>query len=377
MIDLPSASSRDMPRLEKIVADIGTGDVNAFYLHLCEGVRGDERSAKEFQAFLDSGRRRPRPTSSTARRCRRATCIRWPTPAAGWCGHRSRTCGSTVRRRWRERRWLGNARGARGGLVAVRVDQPAGEMKVARRQLALEGHPIAAADLVAMVTSVAAGWPDCPTTWGRSRPGARPTSWFWSGTTPDPYESVCLRRPVLGRAGVDRRGHHVRAGGLVRPLSGNAASPTIESLVAWGSRCGSTTGSSRRPRRRPRRCRPSGPADGGIPCGGTDLRLRRPGCCWVESSESARALGYTSNRGGGAREARVTFGRGAGDLAHTRVSWRGCSRPRASPTSRASCSGWCGSSSTSRSSPWRPRWSMPTSTRRRSSSRCRRWASSG
>ena len=59
MIDLPSASSRDMPRLEKIVADIGTGDVNAFYLHLCEGVRGDERSAKEFQAFLDSGAATP------------------------------------------------------------------------------------------------------------------------------------------------------------------------------------------------------------------------------------------------------------------------------------------------------------------------------
>ena len=59
MIDLPSSSSRDVPRLKKIVADIGTGDVNAFYLHLCEGLRGDERSAKEFQAFLESGAATP------------------------------------------------------------------------------------------------------------------------------------------------------------------------------------------------------------------------------------------------------------------------------------------------------------------------------
>ena len=59
MIDLPSGSSRDVPRLKKIVADIAAGDVNAFYLHVCEGVRGDERSATEFQSFLASGAATP------------------------------------------------------------------------------------------------------------------------------------------------------------------------------------------------------------------------------------------------------------------------------------------------------------------------------
>src|SRR4029453_6211673 len=45
MIDLPSSTSRDYPRLQKILTGIGAGEIDAFYLHLCEGVRGDQRSA--------------------------------------------------------------------------------------------------------------------------------------------------------------------------------------------------------------------------------------------------------------------------------------------------------------------------------------------
>src|SRR3954464_2372454 len=52
MIDLPTESSRDAPRLATIVQDIHAGKVDAFYLHLSEGQRGDQRSQAEFERFL-------------------------------------------------------------------------------------------------------------------------------------------------------------------------------------------------------------------------------------------------------------------------------------------------------------------------------------
>ncbi len=52
MIDLPSAGSRDEPRLRDIVAQIGRGDVDAFYVHLAEGRRDDPRSQGEFAKLV-------------------------------------------------------------------------------------------------------------------------------------------------------------------------------------------------------------------------------------------------------------------------------------------------------------------------------------
>ncbi|MDT5250492.1 MAG: 5-methylthioadenosine/S-adenosylhomocysteine deaminase, partial [Mycobacterium sp.] len=53
MIDLPSASGRELVRLKAILDGIKGGDITAFYLHLCEGQRGNERSANEFRRFID------------------------------------------------------------------------------------------------------------------------------------------------------------------------------------------------------------------------------------------------------------------------------------------------------------------------------------
>jgi 5-methylthioadenosine/S-adenosylhomocysteine deaminase len=53
MIDLPAPSSRDMPRLEKILGEIGDGTVKAFYLHLAEGRSDNERSRDEFGKLVD------------------------------------------------------------------------------------------------------------------------------------------------------------------------------------------------------------------------------------------------------------------------------------------------------------------------------------
>ena len=51
MVDLPSGS-RGMPELESILAGITAGTVKAFYIHLAEGARDNERSAEEFDKLV-------------------------------------------------------------------------------------------------------------------------------------------------------------------------------------------------------------------------------------------------------------------------------------------------------------------------------------
>ncbi|MEP6649671.1 MAG: amidohydrolase family protein [Lapillicoccus sp.] len=235
MIDLPAGSSRDMPRLKKIVADIGVGDVNAFYLHLCEGARGDERSAKEFQAFLASG------AATAATNVIHASALSEAdlhTLADLGCRlvwspqSNLRLYGTTT---------LAGAAMAAGMPVALGADwlpsgstSLLGEMKVARRQLALEGHPIAAADLVAMVTSVAARVAGLSDHLGSLAEGRPADVLVLERHHSDPYESVGLADPSWVEL--------VSIGGDITyaredwfgQLSGNAASATIESLVAWG-----------------------------------------------------------------------------------------------------------------------------------------------
>jgi 5-methylthioadenosine/S-adenosylhomocysteine deaminase len=235
MIDLPSGSSRDLPRLKKIVADIGAGDVTAFYLHLCEGVRGDERSATEFQSFLASGAATPATnlihgsalSEADLHTLADAGCRLVWSPQSNL-----RLYGSTT---------LAGAARAAGMPVALGADWlPSGstsllaEMKVARRQLALEGHPIAAADLVAMVTSVAASMAGLSDHLGSLAEGRPADVLVLERHHSDPYESVCLADPSWVEL--------VSIGGDVTyaredwfgQLSGNATSPTIESLIAWG-----------------------------------------------------------------------------------------------------------------------------------------------
>jgi 5-methylthioadenosine/S-adenosylhomocysteine deaminase len=54
MIDLPSPSSRDADKLRDIVAEIGRGQVDAFYLHLAEGQADNQRSQNEFGRLVDT-----------------------------------------------------------------------------------------------------------------------------------------------------------------------------------------------------------------------------------------------------------------------------------------------------------------------------------
>jgi cytosine/adenosine deaminase-related metal-dependent hydrolase len=235
MIDLPSGSSRDLPRLEKILADIGHGDVTAFYLHLSEGARGDERSATEFRRFLDLGAATPA-TNIIHGSALTADDLR--TVAATGC--RLVWSPQSNLRLYGETTLAGEALAA-GMPVALGADWlPSGstsllaEMKVARRELARQGHPIEAADLVRMVTSVAAAMTGLGEHLGSVAEGRPADLLVLERHHDDPYENVCLADPSwveLVSIGGDVT--YARADWF-SALSGGATGTTIEDLTAWG-----------------------------------------------------------------------------------------------------------------------------------------------
>ncbi|MDN5767368.1 MAG: amidohydrolase family protein [Humibacillus sp.] len=235
MIDLPSASSRDVPRLKKIVTDIAAGDVTAFYLHLCEGAHGDERSTGEFARFLALNVATP------------ATNIIHGTSLAEADLHTVAEAGCRLvwspqsnLRLYGETTLAGVALDA-GMPVALGADWlPSGsasllaEMKVARRELAQQGHEVAAADLVAMVTTVAAQVAGLDDHLGSLAVGRPADLVVLERHHEDPYESVCLADPSwveLVSIGGDIT--YARADWFTS-LSGAAEGSTIENLIAWG-----------------------------------------------------------------------------------------------------------------------------------------------
>jgi len=234
MIDLPSGSF-GLPSFEAVMKRITAGDVNAFYLHLSEGRRGDAVSAKEFQRFLTLGGA----TSSTNIIHGSALTVDDLHTVAG-LGCRLVWSPQSNLRLYGETTLAGEAIAA-GMPVALGADWlPSGstsllaEMKVARRELARQGHPIAAADLVAMVTSVAARLAGLEDHLGSLAVGRPADLVVLERHHPDPYENVCLADPSW----VDL----VCIGGDVTygradwfgQLSGAASGTTIEDLTAWG-----------------------------------------------------------------------------------------------------------------------------------------------
>ena len=234
MIDLPSGSF-GLPSFQAVMARIAAGDVNAFYLHLSEGRRGDALSAKEFQHFLDLG------GATSATNLIHGTALRADDlRTVAELGCRLVWSPQSNLRLYGETTLAGEALAA-GMPVALGADWlPSGstsllaEMKVARRELAQQGHPVAAADLVAMVTSVAArvaGLEDHLGSLAVDRPADLVVL---ERHHPDPYENVCLADPSwveLVCIGGDVTSG--RADWFGR-LSGAATGTTIEDLTAWG-----------------------------------------------------------------------------------------------------------------------------------------------
>src|SRR3954462_14492286 len=140
-----------------MVAHKRAGALDAFYLHLCEGRRGDERSIKEVERFLEMD-------AATA-----ATVLIHASALDTEQIHQVAEAGCKLvwspqsnLRLYAETTLAAEAIAA-GMPVGLGADWlPSGstsllaEMKVARRELARQGTLLPAAELVAMVTSGAA-----------------------------------------------------------------------------------------------------------------------------------------------------------------------------------------------------------------------------
>ena len=234
MIDLPSSTTgRDFPRLQKIIADIGTGDITAFYLHLCEGRRGDERSIKEFQRFLEMDAATP------------ATVLIHASSLDAAQIHQVAEAGCKLvwspqsnLRLYAETTLAAEAIAA-GMPVALGADWlPSGstsllaEMKVARRELGRQGLDIVPADLVRMVTSSAAAIAGLGEHLGELTVGRPADVLVLERHHEDPYENVCIADPswvemvlIGGDITYGRVDWYQRL--AAQPDSG-------EELVAWG-----------------------------------------------------------------------------------------------------------------------------------------------
>jgi 5-methylthioadenosine/S-adenosylhomocysteine deaminase len=157
MIDLPTESSRDLPRLKKILEEIKAGTVKAFYIHLAEGKADNDRSLGEFGKLvaLDAL------TASTV-------VIHGSALSAEQFGEMKDAGAKLVWSPQSNLRLYGQTTKAgealkRGVLVGLGADWlPSGstsllaELKVARRSLEEQGHPATAKQLVDMVTLDAA-----------------------------------------------------------------------------------------------------------------------------------------------------------------------------------------------------------------------------
>ncbi|MDN5794416.1 MAG: amidohydrolase family protein [Intrasporangium sp.] len=234
LIDLPSGSF-GLPGFNRILERITAGDVTAFYLHLSEGARGDRVSTKEFRHFLDLGGATP---ATNLIHATSLTDDDLHTVAEAGC--RLVWSPQSNLRLYGETTLVGDALAA-GMPVALGADWlPSGstsllaEMKVARRQLALQGREVAAAELVAMVTSVAAQVAGLDEHLGSVAVGRPADLLVLERHHKDPYENVCLADPSWVEL--------VTIGGDItygRPdwfdrLSAAAVGHTIEDLVAWG-----------------------------------------------------------------------------------------------------------------------------------------------
>ena len=158
-IDLPSSlTSRGGPELKKVLAAIAAGEVDAFYVHLGEGMRDNERSQKEFDHLaqdLDAL------TPATV-------IIHGTAMSRDELGDAKDAGARLVWSPQSNLRLYGETTRAADALdvglpVALGADWlPSGslsllaEMKVARQELLDQGRPVTAEQLVTMVTSGAA-----------------------------------------------------------------------------------------------------------------------------------------------------------------------------------------------------------------------------
>lgn len=235
--DVPSAKVRG------ILDDIASGAVDTFYLHLCEGVRGDVKCAEEYQRFL-------RFNAATA-----ATVIIHGTALDADEIHEAADAGCKLvwspqsnLRLYGDTTLIEAVESAKMPLALGADWLPTGstsllnEMKVARRELARRGLDASADRLVRMVTADAAAIAGLDHRLGSLLPKRPADLLVLERHHADPYESVALAEPswvemVLIGGDIS----YCRTDWFEQLVSG-VENPTTEELTAWGKRMTIDTG---------------------------------------------------------------------------------------------------------------------------------------
>jgi 5-methylthioadenosine/S-adenosylhomocysteine deaminase len=236
IIDLPSGpSSRGVEDLAKIVTAITNHEVDALYVHLAEGKRDNERSTSEFERLAGFG------ALTAATVIIHGTALtRDQLAAAAAVGAKLVWSPQSNLRLYGETTRAADALDV-GLPVALGADWlPSGstsllaEMKVARQELANQGSPIAAEDLVTMVTSGAAQIAGLGDKLGTLAAGRAADVLVLARRDPEPYESVCASTPNDVELVLIGGGLAYGRADWVHALAQDPDDPRLEEVLAWG-----------------------------------------------------------------------------------------------------------------------------------------------
>ena len=237
MIDLPDEGGRDFPRLQRIIAEIDDGTIDAFYLHLAEGRRDNQRSVEEWDRLVRT------------KALTKATVIIHGTALSRDQLGDLRDAGAKLV--WSPQsnlRLYGETTLAADALdvgleVGLGADWlPTGsqsllhEMKVARRELNRQGTEPAARRLVDMVTSDAAQIAGLGDELGKLEEGRPADLVVLERRVDDPYENVLDAEPAwVQLVMIDGDLPYGRADWL-ETLAEPEDRERLEPLIAWGKR---------------------------------------------------------------------------------------------------------------------------------------------
>jgi 5-methylthioadenosine/S-adenosylhomocysteine deaminase len=237
MIDLPSPSSRDADKLREIVAEIGRGEVDAFYLHLAEGQADNQRSQNEFGRLVETYQGLTPATvliHGTALTRQQLGQVKDVGAKLVWSPQSNlRLYGQTTLAA--DAVQLGIPVGLGADWLPSGSTSLLAELKVAERTLARQGHPLPPRQLVEMVTSTAAQIAGLGDQLGTLEPGRPADLLVLERRHQDPYQSVVAADPswVL-LVMVDGDLAYGRADWL-SDLVDPADRDRLEPVLAWGS----------------------------------------------------------------------------------------------------------------------------------------------
>jgi cytosine/adenosine deaminase-related metal-dependent hydrolase len=234
VIDLPSGSFR-RDDWDKIWGEVANHEVDAVYIHLAEGRRDNERSVKEFQQLVDLGGLQEQAVviHGTALGREQFDAMAAAKAKLVWSPQSNL-------RLYSETTNAGEALDA-GLLVGLGADWlPSGstsllsELKVARRCLIEQGHPVEPHQLVQMVTCDAAAIAGLSDKLGRLEAGRPADLVVFERRHSDPYENIALADPSSVEMVMIGGDIPYGRSDWVQALTPAEQHQRLEALIAWG-----------------------------------------------------------------------------------------------------------------------------------------------